>query len=176
MDWIWWALWNVAGFCLAAAVNPFVEWLAHKHILHSNRIVSFAWKLHDQEHHPLFPLEDYTATSDSERDRMRRGHVAFVLRDYLGFMLLTSPVWAAAEWAAGVPIALGAALATLAQLQAFNCLHWRFHVPRGGWLERTAFFQFLARHHQLHHQNPRCNLNVSTLPIADIFLGTWRRA
>ena len=171
----WWIVWNLVGFAGAFLVNSVIEWASHRWILHSNRIVRFAWLLHDQEHHPLFPLDDYTATTDSPHDTMRRTHVAFVPRDYLGFMAATAPIWLGAEWLAGVPIALGAALATLAQLQLFNSLHWRFHVPAGSWFERTWFFRFLAQHHRLHHARPMTNLNVSFLPLADFCFGTLRR-
>jgi len=167
--------WNLAGFGGAFVFNSFVEWGAHRFILHSNAIVKFAYKLHDVQHHNYFKGDDTYAWRGSEEDRWKLDHVAFVPRDYLMFMLLTAPVWLAAEWLLGVPVALGGALATLSQLQLFNSLHWRFHVPKDTWFQRTWFFRFLCEHHRLHHVNPRCNLNVSFLPLADLCLGTLRR-
>ena len=124
----------------------------------------------------MFPPEDYTATTDSPHDAMRRTHVTFGPREYLGFVATTAPIWLGAEWLAGVPLALGAALATVGQVQLFNSLHWRFHVPSGSWFEGTRFFRFLAEHHRLHHGRPMTNLNVSFLPLADFCLGTLRRS
>lgn len=170
-----WLFWNLAGFGAGALIGSFIEWLAHRYILHSDRFVTFAYQLHDVTHHSLFgDDETYIAVTDTDEDRERRDHIEFVPRDYLMFMAATAPIWLLAEWLLGVPVALGAALATLAQLQLFNSLHWRYHVPSDTWFQRTWFFRFLSKHHRIHHGNPIYNLNVAFLPLADLCMGTLR--
>lgn len=170
-----WLLWTLVGFGGGVFVGSFIEWLAHRHILHSDRFVTFAYQLHDVSHHSLFGDDDtYTAVTDSDDDKGRREHIEFVPRDYLMFMAATAPFWLLAEWLLGVPIAFGATLATLAQLQLFNSFHWRYHVPSDTWFQRTWFFRFLSNHHRIHHGNPIYNLNVAFLPLADLCLGTLR--
>ena len=169
-------LWNLAGFGGAFIINSFIEWAAHKYILHSDRFLEFAYELHDQNHHILFgDDESYVATTDSEEDKQRREHITFVPRDYILFLLVTTPLWIGAEFLIGLPLFIGGVVATFTGLQMFNSFHWRYHVPSDTWFQRTRFFKFLANHHRIHHGEPWYNLNVSFLPIADFVLGTLKR-
>lgn len=169
--WPWILAWNALGFVAAFFANSFVEWAAHRFVLHGTRFGRFAYDLHDRQHHVIFDGGAYYHA----RDEFARKHVAFVARDYLLFLLVTTPIWIAAEIVSGRPLLLGGVLATLAGLQLFNSLHWRFHVPSDTWFQRTRAFRFLKEHHRVHHENPRCNFNVNFFPIADWLLGTLRR-
>lgn len=172
---LWYLGWSAAGFLGAAAVNSFVEWLAHRYILHSPKIVRFAYELHDRQHHVLFKAdESYIAVKDTPEDAERREHVTFVRRDYIVLLMLTMPIWLTVELLTGVPVTVGGVLATLAGLQAFNSWHLMMHVPTGRWFEKTRVFKFLERHHRLHHADTRVNYNV-VFPLADLLLGTLRR-
>lgn len=168
-------LWSLAGFGGAAVVNSFVEWLAHRFVLHWDGIVSFAYRKHDRQHHVLFRAdESYTATADTPEDAERRNHVTFVAADYVVFLIVTTPIWLAVELLAGVPVTVGGVFATLAGLQAFNSWHRMMHTPRGGWFERTRLFKYLCQHHKTHHADTRVNYNV-VFPLADWLLGTLKR-
>jgi sterol desaturase/sphingolipid hydroxylase (fatty acid hydroxylase superfamily) len=49
--------------------------------------------------------------------------------------------------------------------------HYLMHRPTFGWVERSRPFQFIKRHHKIHHVHMNRNLNV-LLPLADLVLGT----
>ncbi len=49
--------------------------------------------------------------------------------------------------------------------------HYLMHRPTFEWVERSRPFQFIKRHHRIHHVQMNRNLNV-LLPLADLVLGT----
>ncbi len=77
---------------------------------------------------------------------------------------------------------LGVALPYVAFLVAFSVtalgyylgyesMHYFMHKPRLDFVERSRWFKFLKRHHQIHHVHMNRNLNV-LVPLADLVLGT----
>lgn len=170
-SWHWYLLWQSIAFAIAMVVNSFVEWIAHRFILHSKAIVQFAYDLHHVRHHTLFGSDkSYEAQTEDVK-----AHVRFGGRDYVMFLAVTFPLWCGMEFLCQRPMVLGGVTATLFGLQCFNTFHGLMHVPRGNWFERTWFFRFIKEHHRLHHANPMTNLNVAFLPLADLVLGTLRR-
>lgn len=167
---IWWqyALWNIAGFAGALVLNSFVEWSVHRWIMHKrNPILPYGF-LHMTSHHGTFGAGRTYEALDEE---MLEHGIAFTWREYVLFPLLCLALYAPVEWLIGRPVLPGALLAVFAGLVAFDALHSRFHAPRGRWLERTTVYQFLNRHHRLHHERVGKNLNV-VLPLADLCMGT----
>jgi hypothetical protein len=57
----------------------------------------------------------------------------------------------------------------------YEYLHFCMHVPKGRWLEKSAWFSWLDAHHHQHHERHFKNLNV-VLPLADLLFGTLIRA
>lgn len=168
--WTWFILWNLIAFIGAAVINSFIEWGAHRFVLHGTRFGRFAYDLHHVGHHGMFKADEtYHALNDE-----MRSHVTFVIRDYILFLLVTTPLWVTAEFLAGRPLIIGAVLATLVGLQGFNSMHWRFHVPSDTWFQRTRFFRYLKEHHRLHHADTTGNFNVYFFPLADLVLGTLK--
>jgi hypothetical protein len=54
-------------------------------------------------------------------------------------------------------------------------VHDTIHRPGAHpWIERTAWFRFLDRHHYIHHVDTEANVNF-LLPLADWLYGTMRR-
>ena len=53
----------------------------------------------------------------------------------------------------------------------YESLHYFMHKPSLQFIERSRYFQFLKRHHRIHHVHMNRNLNV-LLPLADLVLGT----
>jgi sterol desaturase/sphingolipid hydroxylase (fatty acid hydroxylase superfamily) len=51
-------------------------------------------------------------------------------------------------------------------------LHYLMHKPTFPFVERSRFFQFIKRHHRIHHVHMNRNLNV-LIPLADLMLGTF---
>lgn len=174
--WHFYALWQSVGFLGAFFVGSFIEWLAHKFILHSNKILTFAYQLHDVQHHNYFKGDEtYCLDKNDKENAWKLDHVAFVPRDYVMFLAVTTPLWIAAELLAGVPVLIGGVVAVFCSLQLFNSMHYRYHVPSDTWFQRTRFFLYLKEHHRLHHGETNKNLNVAFLPIADFCLGTLKR-
>jgi Fatty acid hydroxylase len=166
--WLWYLLWNLAGFGGALILNSFVEWAVHRFVMHKlNPIIPYGYK-HVTSHHATF-LADETYVAIRE-DMLEHG-VAFTWREYVLFPILCTFLYAPIEILIGRPIMIGALAAVFAGLQAFNMLHYRFHVPQGSWIEKTIVFKFLNRHHLLHHENQARNFNV-VVPLADFCLGT----
>lgn len=170
--WTAYVLWNVLAFFAAALVNSFVEWFAHRFVLHGTRFGRFAYELHHVGHHGMFGAGE---TYHAQNEEMK-SHVTFVLRDYVLFLLVTTPIWVVAELLAGRPLLIGGVLATLVGLQMFNSFHWRFHVPSDTWFQRSWFFRTLKEQHRRHHADTTSNFNVYFFPIADWVLGTLRKA
>jgi hypothetical protein len=162
------AIWNLYGFLGAFLINSFVEWGAHRFFLHSPKIVRFAYDLHDRTHHVLFGADETYHAQNPEME----SHITFVFRDYILFLLVTTPLWIGAELLINRPVLIGGVLATLTGLQLFNSLHLRYHLPSDTWFQRTWFFKFLKEHHRLHHGDTATNFNVAFIPIADFCLGT----
>jgi sterol desaturase/sphingolipid hydroxylase (fatty acid hydroxylase superfamily) len=52
--------------------------------------------------------------------------------------------------------------------------HFLMHKPSVPWIERSRAFQFIKRHHRIHHVRMNRNLNVF-IPLADLVLGTLVR-
>jgi len=156
------------GFAGAFVVGSFIEWAVHHFLMH-RPFWSFGYR-HTTSHHARF-LADETYHARTEEDRR---HILFTWKEYLLFPALCLALYAPVGWWLGWPLVAGGLAATFAGLQMFNSLHWRYHVPRDTWFQRTRFFQFLKRHHRIHHADMGCNFNVHFLPLADACLGTLR--
>ncbi len=163
----WVLLWSAVGSVATIPYASFFEHLLHSRVMHTRTWLEFPWKLHAVSHHGLFGFDETFHALD---DNMR-SHITFVPRDYLLLTVVNAPVYALAEWLCGRPIFFGCIVATLAYLQAFNSLHWRFHVPSERWPQRSGWFLWLKEHHRLHHRSHDQNLNV-VVPLADWTLGT----
>jgi hypothetical protein len=169
---LWWfAAWNLAGLAGALLANSFAEWTIHRFVMHRRTILSYAYRKHAQTHHVLFDGGEFYHA----RDEYMKAHITFTALDYVLILLACLPFWVGLELLVQRPIVAGCLLATLAGLQLFNSLHLRFHVPSDTWLQRTRLFLLAKEHHRRHHEDPACNLNVATLPIADWLFGTLRR-
>lgn len=163
--WYWYVLWNLGAFCVAFVPHSFLEWLAHRFILHSKAIVRFAYEEHDQQHHEFYGHDESFSVQGFDYGR------DFNVREWLLFLVFIMPMWAGVEFWSGRPILVGTFAAACVYLHAFNVVHRHFHAPSGSWLERRGFFTFLRRHHRLHHERTNRNLNV-VFPLADLLLGT----
>lgn len=164
----WHLLWNSVGFGCAIVVNSFVEWIAHRFILHSDKIVKFAHKLHHIGHHGI-SRGDETYHAETEE---AKNHVKFVGRDYLFFLIATTPLWVIADLVTGKSVVWGGIAATLFGLKVFNWIHWHYHVPSEAWIQKTRLFSWAKAHHRAHHHDTSKNLNVSTAPLGDLVMGT----
>jgi hypothetical protein len=147
--------------------GSFFEWTLHRNIMHKKTWISYPFELHAMIHHKLFSYDEtFHATSDKAL-----AHVTFTPRDYILLLLFNLPVFAGLELLLGAPIMLGATIAVLGYLCAFDLVHWAFHVPKGRFFENFGPYRWLKQHHLLHHRYQNRNLNV-VFPLADFVMGT----
>lgn len=166
----WYLLWNLFGFLGAFLLNSFVEWGAHKLVMHRRfPLIPYGYE-HTTSHHAKFGADE----SYHAREEWLKKHILFTWREYVILPLTCLALYAPVELLVGRPILAGVLLAALAALQMFNSFHWSMHVPEDTRFQRTGFFRFLSEHHRLHHADMSCNYNVHFLPIADWVMGTLR--
>lgn len=174
----WWvyALWNLGAFTVAFFLNSFIEWVAHRYVMHRLfPLLPYGYE-HTTSHHARFGSDlSYVVIPGEPDEDERKTHILFTWKEYTLFPLLCIAVYGPVEYLSGKPILAGVLAATFVGLQMFNSLHWRYHVPSDSWFQETRFFKFLREHHRLHHENMSRNFNVHFLPIADFCLGTLRR-
>jgi hypothetical protein len=144
----------------------FAEWTLHRFVMHRRfSLVPYPYQLHALQHHVAD--ETYHAQTPEVLE-----HVSFVPKDYLFLLALHGGFFLAFEWVTGIVVMIGGLAAVFAYLQAFNSLHWRWHVPSDTWFQRTKLFRWMKERHRIHHGNPTKNANL-ILPVADLIFGTY---
>jgi len=144
----------------------FFEWALHKYIMHTPIFV-YPFQAHALTHHGLFRA-DHSYYLRREQDVPK---VSFAWWNAPGLFILNMPLLFLASTVGGVATFIGGCTALLSNYMLYEYLHWCMHIPQGRWIERTRAFQFLKRHHYLHHRYALRNLNV-VLPLADWVMGT----
>jgi hypothetical protein len=157
----------ILAFLLAVALGSVIEWVVHKHFMHSIRFMRTPHDRHAVLHH-------------SERRAPGKFFAkADELKDYhlfeTSFMpilwLLHMPLFYAVYLLFGVGAAIGVGAGTAAYVMAYEILHWSIHCPEEFAFRHTRWFHFLIEHHRRHHNRSNINYNV-VLPLADWMFGT----
>lgn len=160
---------------IATVQASLFEWAFHRYWLHRPWLPKDCFTSHTLIHHQLCKFDDTFHVVDEEQEE------ALTFAWWGGPTLIAINVipWLAVAWAlaaAGlvpfsfVPPACVAGVFIL-YYAGYEGFHHLMHKPRFPWLERTRYFQFLKRHHRLHHVRMDRNLNV-LLPIADFLFGS----
>ncbi len=145
----------------------FLEWVLHKHFMHSPRFMREPFERHAVQHHGMHRSgRSFFADLREQPQYMLIGASFFPI-----FWCMHLPIFVAFELLVARGSGFGIALGTAAYCLAYEVIHWCEHVPRNRWFERTRWFQFLLEHHRLHHKFARKNYNV-VLPLPDLLLGT----
>jgi hypothetical protein len=162
-------------FAVAVVQASFFEWAFHRYWLHRPWLPKDCFTTHTLIHHQLCKFDDTFHVEEEEQ------------HEALSFAWWGGPTLCAinlAPWllvAAGLSLA-GVALPYLALLTTlgltyllyyagYEGLHYLMHKPSVPFIERSAYFNFIKRHHRIHHVRMDRNLNV-LIPIADWVLGT----
>lgn len=163
------------GALVTTVQASFFEWAFHRYWLHRPWLPKDCFTSHTLIHHQLCKFDDTFEVHEEEQ------HQALTFQWWGGPMLCAINVlpWAIASWAlwaSGVRLPyfafLGGSLATVSLYYAgYEGFHFLMHKPSIPWIERSRYFQFLKRHHRIHHVHMNRNLNV-LLPLADLMLGT----
>jgi len=163
------------GTCVSIVQASFFEWAFHRYWLHRPWLPKECFTAHTLVHHQLCKYDDTFHVSEKEQEE------ALAFQWWGGPLLIVINVspWALAAWAltsSGVTfpcwafvIALGTAFSLY--YAGYEGLHHLMHKPTIPFIERSRYFQFIKRHHQIHHFYMNRNLNV-LLPLADLVIGT----
>jgi hypothetical protein len=183
----------------AAIMGPFYtvplislwEWLVHG-VLYHRRIpgLGVIRRIHHAGHHfALFPpqhyvqsgpypfmniqrpLRPYRMASSPAGDALTRW-AQVALHFVVGLPSIILPAW----MATGDTVFVGSSLLTLAAISwLLAYVHGVIHTPRERWIEGHRWFQWLDRHHYIHHVDPSANINF-LLPLCDVLFGTRKAA
>ncbi|HEV2472875.1 MAG TPA: sterol desaturase family protein [Chthonomonadales bacterium] len=157
---------QVASALFWTVYGSFFEWWWHKLWMHTPRFPREAFRGHTIVHHGLYRGDDSYFVEEGTHPE----HI--LLKPYAlpAICLGHLPVVLVIEHF--VPhTAIGAISAMLLYFVTYEYMHWNMHVPRGHFVERFRWFQFLRNHHKLHHRYYQKNFCV-LLPLADLCLGT----
>ncbi len=162
--------------CLAATVqSSFFEWAFHRYWLHRPWLPKDCFTTHTLIHHQLCKFEDTFHVVEEEQEE------ALHFQWWGGPLLVSFNIvpWALLAWglaAMGVQLPylaflISFSVAALAYYAGYESMHYFMHKPQVDFVERSRWFQFLKKHHRIHHVHMNRNLNV-LLPLADLMLGT----
>lgn len=165
----------ITAFLVAIVQSSFVEWAFHRYWLHRPWLPKDCFTQHTLIHHQLCKYDDTFHVTEEEQ------HEALTFAWWGGPTLIAI---SAAPWVVTALTlqGLGVSLPYLAFLITFVAgvslyyvgyegLHFLMHKPTVPFIERSRAFQFIKRHHRVHHVHMNRNLNV-LLPLADLVLGT----
>lgn len=166
-----------AGIVWGTVQASFYEWAFHRYWLHRPWLPKGCFTGHTLIHHQLCKFDDTFHVVEGDEEQ----HEALTFQWWAGAVLIAIIMapWALIAWglsAAGigvpyVPFVLGVGAASVLYYLGYEGTHYLMHKPTIGWFERSRFFRFIKRHHQIHHVQMDRNLNVF-LPIGDYFLRT----
>ncbi|MCC6806992.1 MAG: hypothetical protein IT381_06190 [Deltaproteobacteria bacterium] len=181
----------VGGALFTVPLCSLGEWLVHGVLYHSSLPgLEFIQKIHHAGHHfALFPPKHYVQTSGFPFMRFRKPYVPFTMSDNALDNLLTMGSQVGLHFVVGIPLIVTPAwlltenvvfaASTLATLALISWLlayvHGAIHTPGDRLIERMGWFQWLDRHHYIHHVDLSANINFM-LPLCDVLLGTNKLA
>jgi hypothetical protein len=153
----------------------FFEWAFHRFWLHRPWLPKDCFTTHTLIHHQLCKHDDTFHVVEDEQ------HEALTFAWWGGptLVLINMVPWALLGWALhlmGVSLPWVAFDLTVGGVVAvyyvgYEGFHFLMHKPTWPSVERSRPFQYLKRHHRIHHVLMDRNLNV-LLPLADLVLGT----
>jgi hypothetical protein len=149
------------------------EWIYHRYWLHRPWLPPQMFTAHTLVHHQLCKHEDTFHVTEEEQEE------ALTFQWWAGFVLVAINMipWAIVALLArgtgypGWTVAWTVGGTFYVYYLAYEGLHHLMHKPQIPWIENAGFFQFIKKHHRLHHVYMGKNFNV-VLPLADLCLGT----
>lgn len=176
----------LAAVLLCVPLCSLFEWLVHGVLYHRGVPgLGFIRTIHLAHHAALFPPQRYVhegahsfmCTRPLQPYRMARttaesfftAACQVALHFAVGVPAIVLPAW---FLSGGELLFTQATIAVLALISwGLAYVHGCIHTPRARFVERQRFFQWLDRHHYIHHVDMRANLNFG-LPLCDVLFGT----
>jgi hypothetical protein len=147
--------------------GSFFEWYWHKYWMHQPRTPKEAFRGHTIVHHGLYKGNDTYFVKEGEHPE----HI--LLKPYAlpAIVLAHLPLLYLIDKYLFHHTMIGGVISMIAYFVVYEYMHWNMHVPRGHFVERFKWFQFLRNHHHLHHRYFMKNFCV-LFPLADLVFGT----
>jgi hypothetical protein len=156
---------------LAFLLANFVEYLAHRYVMHHPRPGLFLiYKRHTLQHHHFFTHDAMAA--ESPRDFKMVLFPPILLVFFLG--AIATPVGAILYVLVSPSCGLLFAIVAVAYFLLYEWLHLSYHQPDDAWVLRLPLLRRLQRYHGRHHDlglMGSYHFNI-VFPIADHVLGT----
>jgi hypothetical protein len=180
-----------AGVVVTTVVASLLEWLVHRYIYH-RRSLPFLGRIyaihHQGHHHAIFPTWRYVTNGPPRRHPIQGSDVSylhppgwrntwvklchFAFYMTIAFACIWAPAWLVTQ---NVALLVSMMVTSAALSDLFVRVHDAIHYPgKHPVLEAQPWFQFLDRHHYIHHVDTEANVNF-LLPLTDWCFGTLRR-
>lgn len=178
----------LVGLVLTPVVAAVLEWYVHRLVYHSPVVPGLRkiFVVHTAHHFAYFPTWRYVTAGPPRRLSIRRGspeahsskmrnagvrlaHFTWYL--VIGALIIWLPAWFATR---SLPFLVGLVIASVILSNLFIVVHDTIHRPGSHrFVEAQPWFEFLDRHHYIHHVDLGANLNF-LLPLGDLLFGTLR--
>lgn len=167
-------LWELATVPLTFLFANFVEYRAHKGVMH-HRTPPFqlVFERHTPSHHGFYRHDAMAA--ESPRDYYMVLFPPILIVFFFGLFAL--PAGLLLAWLTTANVARLFVATAVGYFLTYEWLHFAYHQPPDGAIGRLALVRALRRHHTIHHdhaQMQKHNFNI-TFPICDALFGTTRR-
>jgi hypothetical protein len=180
----------VGAIAVIVLLGSFYEWIVHRYLYHGKSNIPIAkqvFEIHTHGHHwhrfppdhyvedghveriPVFPAKPY-GVSHTHSVRFMAWFWQYFLYLFVGTLFAFLPIWWITQ---NVVFTVAAVVAGLVEFFLFIRVHDVMHYPANRPIEGFAWFQFLDRHHYIHHIDNMANINF-LLPLCDWLFGTLR--
>ena len=157
----------ILSFTAAIALSSVIEWVVHKHFMHSTRIMRTPHRKHAVLHHAERRAPGRFFAKEEELKEYHLFETSFMPI----LWMLHFPLFALIYVIFGQWSSFGVALGTACYTLMYEVLHWSIHCPDTFWFRNSGWFLFLTEHHRRHHNRSDINYNV-VCPLADWMFGT----
>ena len=165
----------LAGFLVAVVQSSFFEWAFHRYWLHRPWLPKECFTQHTLIHHQLCKFDDTFHVVEEEQHEALHfqwwGGPVLIMIGASPWILLSIGLSLAGVSLPYIPFVLAFIGGNTLYYVGYESLHYLMHKPAVPLIERSRPFQFIKRHHRIHHVYMNRNLNV-LLPLADWVLGT----
>lgn len=160
---------ELGAFAVYFLYGSYFEWIFHRYMFHSPKLVYRTFKAHTLVHHQIYKHDHTYHTHDEHPEKVTMDWWAL-----LAMIAFNLPIFWAIQWLTGIPSMWGGVGMVIVYYGLYESLHWAMHVPAASrFLSRFRGYRFLEQHHRIHHKHMLSNLNV-IIPVADFTLGTLR--
>jgi hypothetical protein len=136
----------IASYASGIAWSSFFEWLLHRFLMHSQKLMKYPHRAHQLEHHGIFAADGTYCIDHPAHNESSKKHLKFAWWNAPVLILLNAPIFAGIFFfVGGWPTMVSFILAMVSYYLAYEYLHYCMHVPRDRWFERTQVFKLIQK-------------------------------